>query len=101
MSTIAAPREREPLIRVEVRAMLRLAPELLKACFYAPVLHATLYSTCRIGLYSTIKLCIPVLVYYPGGGGGGGGVPWDIPSSFTLNVEMYILDEGFRRIRSD
>ena len=36
---------RDPLIPVEVRVMLRLAPALLKAWVYVLVLHATLDST--------------------------------------------------------
>ena len=41
----------DPHIQVEVRVMLQLAPELLKAFFCVLVLHATLYSTCSIVLH--------------------------------------------------
>ena len=80
----------DPLIPVEVRVLLWLAPELLTACSPVLVLHATPYSTCRIvlrymaryhsyhtryhpyhtrytvhaALYSTVLLVIPVLVHW-------------------------------------
>ena len=43
----------DPHVPIEVRVMLRLALELLKACFYVLVLHATPYSTS-----STVLHCI-------------------------------------------
>ena len=54
----------DPHILVEVRVMLRLAPQLLGAFFYVLVLRDTLYSTCSIVLHCIAGYTsVSVLVY--------------------------------------